>query len=427
MYFFFFSNLKAATIHDFQTERFINDIVNIINKANNYENKIIFSIILDDEPNAFVNEDNKLFISTGLLKYTESYEALIGVLSHEIGHIDNFHISKRKNSLKKLNNLNNLTNLSLIAGSLVSNKSDYLIQSLITNKIGINNYFQSFSRDQEREADYYAIETLNKLQLSKKPLIKFLNLLEKKSQLSGINDEYRKFSSHPIYKERYDIILNTKNQKDNNFNKKIDNRFKYIKAKIFGFTENDMGTVKQYLSNDYITYAESIILSKEGKLKESFYLLNALLKKKQNYNFLLETKADILYSAGFFTEALLFYEKSILYNPYNHYVSKRIFDLKFSLLDLKNKNISLELFNDYSFLIEIFINDKILKNKFKKLASEGNIIKWNNYFSNEEKFYKKQITKKDLKKNMAEIKNTTFDNNLIKLINKYLIDINEDI
>ena len=296
----------------------------------------------------------------------------------------------------------------------------------MTNKIGIYNYFQSFSRDQEREADYYAIETLNKLQLSKTPLIKFLNLLEKKSKLSGINDEYRKFSSHPIYKERYDIIINAKKQKNNNFNKKINKRFKYIKAKIFGFTENDINLVKQYLNEDYIIYAESIILSKEGKLKESFYLLNALIKKKQNYSFLLETKADILYAAGFFVESLLFYEKAIIYNSENHYINKRIFDIKFSLLDLEDKNTSLELFNNYSFLIKIFINDKILKNKFKKIAIEREIIKWNNFFSNEEKFYKKQITKKDLKQNMTEIKKTTLDNNLIQLIDKYLIYINEN-
>ena len=93
--------------------------------------------------------------------------------------------------------------MSVIAGSLISNNSDYLMQSIITNQVGIKNYFQSFSRDQEREADFYAINTLNKLNLSTKPLIKFLNLLEKKAKKIGINEDYYKFSTHPIYKERY--------------------------------------------------------------------------------------------------------------------------------------------------------------------------------------------------------------------------------
>ena len=75
--------------------------------------------------------------------------------------------------------------MSIIAGSLITNNNDYLIQSLITNQMGIHNYYQSFSRDQEREADIYAINTLDKLKLSHIPLIEFLNFLEKKSKQKG--------------------------------------------------------------------------------------------------------------------------------------------------------------------------------------------------------------------------------------------------
>ena len=102
------------------------------------------------------------------------------MLAHEIGHLANFHISKRIKSLKNLQNLNQLASISIIAGSLITNNNDYLIQSLVTNQMGIHNYYQSFSRDQEREADFFAIITLDKLQLSHAPLIKFLNFLEKK-------------------------------------------------------------------------------------------------------------------------------------------------------------------------------------------------------------------------------------------------------
>ena len=111
------------------------------------------------------------------------------MLAHEIGHLANFHISKRMKSLKNLQHLNQLTSLSIIAGSLITNNNDYLIQSLVTNQMGIHNYYQSFSRDQEREADFYAIITLDKLKLSHVPLIKFLNLLEKQSKQKGNLDE----------------------------------------------------------------------------------------------------------------------------------------------------------------------------------------------------------------------------------------------
>ena len=124
-------------------------------------------------------ENNNLFISTGLLKYTSSYEAFLGVLAHELGHINKYHVTKRIKSINKLRDIDSITNLSLIAGSLISNNSEYLMQSIITNKVGIQNYYKAFSRDQEREADYYAIETLNKLKLSADPLVEFLVFLEK--------------------------------------------------------------------------------------------------------------------------------------------------------------------------------------------------------------------------------------------------------
>ena len=155
------------------------------------------------------------------------------------------------------------------------------MESIITNQVGIANYYQSFSRDQEREADYYGIETLNKLNLSSKPLIEFLNLLEKKSTQKGITDEYNKFSTHPVYKERYNIINNTKNKSDIIFNKNLNTKLRYIQAKLFGYTEKSNKIFKEYLENDYVIYAESINKSKNGKLKESLILLNRLLKKKK--------------------------------------------------------------------------------------------------------------------------------------------------
>ena len=425
---FFFSNIKAATILDYEAEILIEDILKIICTANDCQKSLKYSLILDNNPNAFVNQENIIYISTGLIKYTESYEALIGVISHEIGHIENFHVRKRKDSIKKIKKFGNFTNLSIMAGSLLSNNSDYLAQSLITNQFGIQNYYQSFTRDQEREADYYAVETLNKLNISSKPLVKFLNLLEKQSIEKGITNDYYKFSSHPIYKERYNII-NSKstNFKKLNFDKNLNKRFYSLKAKIFGFTENKKNSYKEILDGDYKSYADAIILSKEGNLLDSMKILNKLISKKFNYNFLIETKADILYSNGFLSEALLFYEKAIDFNKNNKYVTKRVFDIKFLKNKENNKILSKNLFDEFAFLLSIFYRDKELEDKFKRLATELNLIEWINYFSNKQKFYNNGIIQKDYQLIMNNIKTNTKDINLHKLIKNELSYVNEKI
>ena len=361
------------------------------------------------------------------MKYSESYEAFVGVLSHEIGHIANYHIEKRKDSNKRLKNLHDFTNLSVIAGSLISNNSEYLIQSLITNKLGIQNYYQSFSRDQEREADYYAVEILNKLKLSTAPLLKLLNLLEKRSIQKGISNEYQKFSSHPLYEERYNIIQSSKSKYINNFDEETNKRFNFIRAKLFGFTEKNVSSFKEFLKNDFALYAESIILSKKGELKECIKLLNKLIEKNQNNKFLLETKGDILYSNGFLNEAMLFYNKSIKSYPNNHYVTKRIFDIKFSSKKIIDKDLSLKLFNKFSFLLQIFQNDSDLKNKFIILANESELSEWKEYFFIEKKYYNNDSDEKNFIVKINKIKKKTSDINLIKLINKNIDKINDNI
>ena len=424
-YIFFFSlSVEATNIVDFETEIFIHELIQLIKDENNYNQNINFSIVLDNNPNAFINKDNRLFISTGLLKYAPSYEALIGVLAHEIGHLANFHISKKIDSIENLNTIKNLSTLSIIAGSLLTKNNEHLIESLITNQVGIQNYYLSFSRDQEREADYYAVNTLNKLNLSTQPLIKFLNLLEKKSLIKGMTEEYFKFSTHPIYKERYSIINQNNINQKNNSDSKINNKFLYIKAKIFGFTENDTTGLYIYLNDQYFNYTKSIILSKKGKLKKSMSLINELIKKNLNQNFLFETKADILFSHGYTEEAKKFYEKVLLIYPNNHYANKRVFEIKYNNGNFKNIEFYNTLFNKYVFLLEIFPNDVILQNQFTEVAIILNEYNWISFFKLNKKIYTHE--KKEVLKDMKVILKNTDNKILKKLINQKMYILNNE-
>ena len=420
LFFFFFSNLQASTVYDYETNIFFKEIIDSIAKVNNFNKNVSFIIILDDRPNAFVTENNNIIISSGLIKFSDSYEAIVGVLAHELGHIDKFHVTKRKQSIEDLNNLNNLTNISILAGSLISNNSEYIFQSLIGNKLSIQNYFQSFSREQEREADFYAIETLAKLNLSSVPLKNLLKRLEKDAIKQGMKNEFYRFSSHPIYKERYEIINNADNYKIT-FNENINSRFNFIRAKFFGYTEENTIYIKEFLKEKYYDYANAIILSKKGKLKKSLLSLNILIKNNQNNIHLMETKADILYSHGFFSEALLFYNISIKKNPKNYYVKKRIFDIKFSILDPDDKNKSKALFKENKFLLNNFYNNQDLIKKLSVLASENNLTYWINYFNVRQNLNNNEYDKKSLLNELKKIKKNTSDYDLIRLIDKVIL------
>ena len=89
-------------------------------------------------------------------------------------------------SIKSLSSLDSLGTLSIIAGAILSNNAE-IMQALAANRFGINNFYINFSKEQEREADHYAVETLKKLNLSKKPLIELLNTLEEESLKKGLD------------------------------------------------------------------------------------------------------------------------------------------------------------------------------------------------------------------------------------------------
>ena len=95
----------AVQIYDYHTEKFIEKINSEIIKVNSYDKKINFRIYKDDFPNAYVTENNIIYLSSGLITYSPNYVSFLGVLAHEIGHLEKYHVTKRKTEIKNLKNI----------------------------------------------------------------------------------------------------------------------------------------------------------------------------------------------------------------------------------------------------------------------------------------------------------------------------------
>ena len=417
--FLFFLNILISTkiygsiILDYETEEFLKKINNLIISVNDFGNDIKFKIILDENINAFVNQNNEIFISSGLIKNAPSYVALLGVLSHEIGHIEKYHITKRKKSLKNLQSIQALSTLSIIAGSIVSENPE-VIQGLAVNQFGIHNYYIGFSKDQEREADHYTIETLNKLNLPPDSLIKLLKILQTEQLKHGSTEDYKKFSTHPVYKERYDIINERKNIKKSNINMELEKEFNFIKAKFIGYSSDDDIEFKKLLPKEFINYSKAILYARKGDLKKSLKLLNNFINdNKENY-FLYETKADILMSYGYNKQAIKFYEKTLTKFPKNKYAQLAIFNN--TNIDNFSIEEKIQSFEDNLDLLFQFPYSEILYLNFYNLSVDIKKTNWSNFLNlyknkkniNEEE-YNKQIN------NLIRIDNDKKLNKLLKL------------
>ncbi len=347
----FSTNIYSSQIYDYQTEQFIEKLNSKILSVNEYNKKIRFKIFNDDFPNAFVTEENIIYLSSGLLIHSPDYVSLLAVLAHEIGHIENYHITKRKNEIDSLKKINNLGNIAAIAGSMIIQQPE-LLNTIIVNQSAVNNLYINFSQEQEKEADLYAVDTLNNLDLSTNSIKQFLVLLEDKRNFDLIDDELKKFSTHPLFQERYDIINYKKVNNTNNFNQNYQNDFEFIKAKFMAYTNNGL---TNNLNHDEKIYYDAIRLSINGDLHSSLRKINFLVSKYNVKSFLYETKADILLSYGYNKEALEFYQKVLNNNPKNKYVKFNIF--MYSDLNSEDKNNMRQIFLDYQNLIEFFPNN----------------------------------------------------------------------
>jgi len=400
-------NAQNSQIYDYQTDYFIEKLNKSILSVNDYNKKISFKIINDNFPNAFVTKEDCLYISSGLLIDTPDYVALLAVLAHEIGHIENHHVKQRKTEIENLKNVNSFGNLLAIAGSMII-KEPELINTIAFNDTAMKNLYLNFSKDQEREADIYAVNTLNKLELPTKSVIDFLKILEIKTKFNQLDNELKKYSTHPLFKERYQILKHKKINNVANFDYDIQNEFNFIKAKFMAYTNQES---QNKLSGDSKIYYQSIKLALSGNLLDSLKKLNSLILKKNNNFFLLETKADILLSFGYEKEAIKFYKQVLKKHPNNDYIKFNIFT-KSNHSNQNNIDIE-EIFINNLKLIKLFPYNRDLLNEYYYLANNIKNKEWI-------KFFEILLSNIDQKKQLNELYFKTEDSNLKKIIKIYI-------
>ncbi len=398
-------NIFGSQILDYETEEFIGEIIEDIIEVNKINKKIKFKINYNNEINAFVDIDNIIHINSGLIINCSDYVALLSVLAHEVGHIDLNHITARKKTIEKSKKYSKFSLFSVIAGTAITQNPQFL-QGSILSSAALSNQYIEFSKDQEMEADLYSLETLKLLNTNSNSIIKLLETIEKKLLDKGFSKNQQRISSHPYFEERIILIKNFENSKGNNFDAKYNERFNFIRAKFIGYSDNN--NVLNKLNEPYKTYAQVIKTSRNGDLKNSLEGLNQIIKNNKN-KFLLETKADILFSHGYTEEAIKFYRKNLEEYPLNFYAKIRIFEN----IDIKNLSITQTevIFQKNMNLLYKFYNNKNVLLKYTELAKKLNKKEWlrlfnfilsgndtnNDFFKTEIKYFKSSKNKEIVK------------------------------
>lgn len=193
-----------------------------------------FTILNDHKVNAFALPGGYVYITRGLLALAENEAEMAGVLAHEIGHITARHSAERHSTAMATNI--GLTVLGVI-GSAVGVPSG--VGQAVS--MGAQAAIQSYSREQELEADMLGVRYMTRLGYSPDGLTTFFKKMSAHSELEarsmgqdGI--QHNIMSTHPRTEQRIDQAIHlSKSQK---VDQPIQGRETYL-SKIDGMTFGD--------------------------------------------------------------------------------------------------------------------------------------------------------------------------------------------
>ena len=148
--------------------------------------------------NAFALPGGRIIILSGLLGIGESADSVIGVLAHEVAHVE------RRHSLKHI--LRAMGVLYFMSAAVGGGFEDLELVETASELSGLLLVLEH-SRDAEREADEIAVRKLHAARRSVGGMIRFFEAVEKKA--GQLPEALLWISTHPMTSERLDMFNKT--------------------------------------------------------------------------------------------------------------------------------------------------------------------------------------------------------------------------
>jgi beta-barrel assembly-enhancing protease len=170
----------------------VSALVDRICKYNDIDRSSIkVHVLRKDEVNAFALPDDHLVVYSGLLAACEDETELLGVLGHEIAHMEKNHVMKKL--IKEVG-------LSVLISMTTGNGGGEVIKE--TAKLLSS---RAYDRDLEREADQTSVDYLLKAKIDPEPFADFLYRLS--DETGSLPEQLSWISTHPDSKERAEQII----------------------------------------------------------------------------------------------------------------------------------------------------------------------------------------------------------------------------
>lgn len=175
-------------------KRYVDGIGQLLAKTSERPDlKFTFTLLNSDIVNAFATPGGYVYITRGLMALADNEAQLAGVLAHEIGHITALHHARRHGQSL-------LANIGLAAVGILGGREIAQV-----GQLGAVSLLQSFSRENEYEADGLGVRYLSRAGFDPSEMAGFLAKLRADSRLTALRrgespdkvDQFNYLATHP--------------------------------------------------------------------------------------------------------------------------------------------------------------------------------------------------------------------------------------
>ncbi len=259
--------------------------------------RIDILVIDDDDMNAFIVDDRTVFLHSGLILQLDSAAELQAVISHELAHIANGHISRRMANAKAAGRL---TAIGTALGAAAAIAGDGQAGTAVALASGAtsNAVFLAHSRAEEASADASGLRFMADAGIDPEAMIRVLDLFRGQEALSaGRQSPY--VLSHPLTRDR---LRDVKGRAAALKVARTDPGaaeywFARSKGKLSAFLRNPSWTLRRIGkadTSDAALLQRAVALHRKPDARGARAAIDALVAKRPNDPFLHDLRGQIL-------------------------------------------------------------------------------------------------------------------------------------
>lgn len=291
----------------------------VIQAANMTPDQVNMVLIQSNDVNAFVAGGSNIFIYSGLIDLSDNVGQVIGVISHELGHISGGHLSRTAEVAKNASFEAMLGTIVGIGAAIATGDGSAAAAGMSIGQAGATNTFLAHSRVQESVADQAGLRFMTGAQMNPEGLSEFLDKLSSQELLPA-SQQSQFVRTHPLSRDRIESLqhkIDDSPYKTEKFPAAWNDQYARIKAKLMGFTSPQQVAYKYPSSDTSIPaqYARAISAYRLNQMQAALDRIASLIQQEPQNPYFYELKGQILFEFGKAAEAVPAYEKAVQYAP----------------------------------------------------------------------------------------------------------------